>query len=133
MSSKLKFFYLIQLLFKRYYLQDNNEGSTEIGQLLVETEPISYELTNVVLNYMKQRVVKKNFQILGKITIRNESPVPVKMAEAFVYAHLHTVYWGQGHAMLKGLNTSVTLQNKTQLPNIEWGIDIKKNRTNVHT
>ncbi|XP_011502533.1 PREDICTED: protein unzipped [Ceratosolen solmsi marchali] len=116
-----------------YVKEDGNEGSAEFGQLLVETEPISYELNTVVLNNMKQQIVKKKLQILGEATIKNEGSTPVVMAEAFVNIYLYTLYWGQGHAMLKGLNTSVILQNKTRLSDTKWGIDIKENRTNVYT
>lgn len=114
-------------------IQDGNEGTADKGQVLVETEPIAYELNAVKLNNQRKTLTKREERILGQATIKNEGSTPAKMAEAFAYSYLYTIYWGQGHAMIKGLNTTVTLLNKTRLSDVKWGIPIKENRTNVHT
>ncbi|XP_012287161.1 protein unzipped isoform X2 [Orussus abietinus] len=116
------------------YVKDNDrEESAESGEVLVETEPTHYELTSVKLNFAKKRIFKRIPLVLGEAVLSNPNDKPVKVAEAFGYAYNYTLYWGQGHAILKGLNTSVTLINKTRLPDIVWGIEEKENRTSVHT
>ena len=99
----------------------------------METEPISYELNAVRVNDMRRRVMKRQSRVLGEAVIKNEGSQPATMAEAFGYTYIYKVYWGQGHAMLKGLATTVTLQNKTRLPDLNWGLPIEENRTSVYT
>ncbi|XP_001603588.2 protein unzipped [Nasonia vitripennis] len=116
-----------------YVKEDGTEGTADNGQVLVETEPIMYELNAVKLNQQRKVLAKREERILGQATIKNEASSPGMMAEAFSYSYLYTLYWGQGHAMIKGLNTTVSLLNKTRLNDVDWGIPIKENRTNVHT
>lgn len=121
------------LITQRSYLQDGTEGQAFSGQVLVETEPTSYELTAVKLNNQRKLVAKKEERVLGQATISNTGSSPAMMAEAFAYSYPYSLYWGQGHAMLKNLNTTITLLNKTRVPDINWGITLKENRTEVHT
>ncbi|KAL7290934.1 hypothetical protein TKK_0015661 [Trichogramma kaykai] len=88
-------------------------------------EPLSYNLQNVRLNFIKMKVIKKwSFQV-GQITLENENRETLKFSESMNYSYEHHSYWGQGNGMLKGLNTSITLRNKTRLPNINWGIKMQ--------
>ncbi|XP_023317420.1 protein unzipped [Trichogramma pretiosum] len=88
-------------------------------------EPLSYNLQNVRLNFIKMKVIKKwSFQV-GQITLQNENRETLKFSESMNYSYEHHSYWGQGNGMLKGLNTSITLRNKTRLPNINWGIKMQ--------
>lgn len=114
------------------HTQDGTEGSSFKGEILVETEPIRYELKAVKLNHARRRVEKRFPRVLGKATIRNTGESSGIMAEAFAYSYNYSVYWGQGHAVLKGLNTSISLTNHTRLPNIVWGIEERRNVTDVH-
>lgn len=116
-----------------FLYQDGNEGTAKSGDVLVETEPIYYDLTRVKLNWPKKRVVKQTPHILGEASIANNGQEAANMAKAFGYTYKYLVYWGQGHAMLKGLNTSVTLTNGTVLPKIMWGLVETSNRTDVYT
>ncbi|XP_058799185.1 protein unzipped isoform X2 [Phymastichus coffea] len=116
-----------------YVKENGEESSSEKGQLLVETEPISYELGSVKLNNARSKATKRVPRTLGVATISNAGSAPGTMAEAFSYEYVYRLSWGQGHAMLRGLETKITLVNKTKLPDILWGIEFKENRTAVHT
>ncbi|KAG7196654.1 hypothetical protein KM043_015992 [Ampulex compressa] len=116
-----------------YVKADGTQGSAKSGEVLVETEPVNYELTRVKLNWPKRSVIKRVPQVLGKVTISNKGPEPAKMAEAFGYEYKYSVYWGQVHAIIKGLNTSITLANGSSLPRTVWGMKETENRTGVYT
>ncbi|KZC11917.1 PREDICTED: protein unzipped [Dufourea novaeangliae] len=115
-----------------YVSDDLTEGNAKSGDVLVETEPIYYDLTRVKLNWSKKRVMKRTPLVLGKATIANNGQEAVNMAQAFGYTYKYSVYWGQGHAILKGLNTSITLTNGTVLPKVMWGTMEINNRTDVY-
>lgn len=116
-----------------FLYQDGTEAIAKSGDVLVETEPIHYDLTRVKLTWPKKRVIKRAPRILGDATIANNGQEAANMAKAFGYAYKYLVYWGQGHAILKGLNTSITLTNGTVLPKIMWGTLETSNRTDVYT
>ncbi|CAK9812347.1 Protein unzipped [Anthophora quadrimaculata] len=116
-----------------YVKDDGTEGTAKSGDVLVETEPIKYDLTRVKLNWPKKRVIKRTPRELCKAKIVNNGPEAANMAKAFGYTYTYEVYWGQGHAILKGLNTTIKLINGTDLPKIMWGTMETTNRTDVYT
>ncbi|XP_078044618.1 beta-pore-forming protein unzipped [Augochlora pura] len=116
-----------------YVKDDGTEGSEKSGDILVETEPIYYNLTRVKLHWPKKRAMKHTPSILGEATIANNGQEGAIVAQAFGYTYQYSVYWGQGHAILKGLNTSITLTNGTALPKVMWGTMEKSNRSDVYT
>ncbi|XP_053987878.1 protein unzipped [Hylaeus volcanicus] len=116
-----------------YVRDDGTEATVKYGDVLVETEPIYYDLTRVKLTWPKKRVIKRIPHILGEATISNNGPEAANMGQAFGYTYEYSAYWGQGHAILKGLNTSITLTNGTVLPKIVWGLMETNNRTDVYT
>ncbi|XP_026295137.1 unzipped isoform X2 [Apis mellifera] len=119
-----------------YVKDDGTEGIAKSGDVLVETEPIYYNLTMVKLNWPKKRVTKMssiNPCIFDNATIVNNGPEAAKMAKAFTYTYNYSMYWGQGHAILKGLKTSIILMNGTTLPQIMWGTKETSTRTDAYT
>ncbi|XP_063972449.1 protein unzipped [Diachasmimorpha longicaudata] len=116
-----------------YVKSDGLEDSTDFGELLVETEPIYYELTSVKLNHWRTRIIKSEPKIIGQATISNSRNQRAKLAEAFGYEYNYSSYWGQGHAMIKALNTSITLFNRTKLPTINWGMTEKSLRQDSYS
>lgn len=78
-------------------------------------------------------MIKRTPIILGETTFANKGPEAANMAQAFTYEYKYSMYWGQGHAILKGLNTSITLTNGTALPKIMWGTKETNNRTDVYS
>lgn len=112
--------------------QDGKEESAKTGDLLVETEPIRYELSAVKLNWSKRRDMKRVPRVLSELTIVNNGPRPANLAETCTYTYKYSVYWGRRHAILNGLNTTITLMNGTSLPNITWGTPYFENRTEAY-
>lgn len=99
----------------------------------METEPIRYELSVVKLNWHRKHDIKPRVpRILNEVTIVNRGTEAAKMAEASTYSYKYTIYWGRKHAMLNGLNTTITLINGTSLPNITWGTRHEESRTEVY-
>lgn len=84
------------------------------GQVLVETEPQSYELSGLKFNRWRNKV-RRTPVVLAKGQLRNEASTPEPDAEdeaslvdtVLTYVAEYSVYWGQGRAMLKGLPTAV--------------------------
>lgn len=113
-------------------LQNGKEESAKFGDLLVETEPIRYELSAVKLNWPRKRDLKNVPRVLREATIINSGAEPANLAEACVYSYKYSVYWGRRHAILNGLNTTITLINGTSLPNITWGTRDEENRTEAY-
>lgn len=115
-----------------YVKHDGIEKTSKSGEILVETEPIYYELSGVKLNWPKKRVIKSPIpNLIWNGTLKNEGEKGAKLAEAVAYSYYYSMYWGQGHAILKGLNTSISLYNGTKLPTIIWGTQERENLTEV--
>ncbi|XP_011062782.1 PREDICTED: protein unzipped [Acromyrmex echinatior] len=115
-----------------YVNEKGEEESAKSGELLVEAEPIRYELSSVKLNWSKRRDIKRVPRILSEATIVNRGAEPANLAEACVYSYKYSVYWGRRHAILNGLSTTITLINGTFLPNITWGTRDDENRTEAY-
>ncbi|XP_011311766.1 protein unzipped [Fopius arisanus] len=116
-----------------YVKSDGQQGSTNAGELLVETEPIYYELTSVKLNHWRTRIIKSESKIIGQATISNSGTEGAKLVEKSAYGYKYSSYWGQGHAMIKALNTSITLFNRTKLPTIKWGMEERSERMDSYS
>ncbi|XP_012216217.1 protein unzipped isoform X2 [Linepithema humile] len=116
-----------------YANENGKEETATCGELLVETEPIRYELSVVKLNWYKKHDIKPRVsRVLNEVTIVNRGTQAAKMAEASTYSYKYTIYWGRRHAMLNGLDTTITLFNGTSLPNITWGTRHEENRTEAY-
>ncbi|XP_032683995.1 protein unzipped isoform X2 [Odontomachus brunneus] len=115
-----------------YANENNEEESAKSGELLVETEPIRYELTAVKLNWPKKRNIKREPRVLAETTITNTMEYAANEAEACTYSYKYSIYWGRRHAILNGLDTSITLLNGTSLPNVTWGMRSKEIREDAY-
>lgn len=115
-----------------FELQDGSEGSADSGEVLVEIVPIFYELKSVKLNHLRKKVIKSEPRIIGEAKFANTRNGRDKLAQAFGYRYKYFSYWGQGHAMIKNLNTSITLVNGTRLEDIRWGMDKNEEREGVY-
>lgn len=115
-----------------YVNEDGKEESAKSGEVLVETEPIRYELSAVRLIWPKKRDIKRVPRVLSEATIINRGTEPANLAEACGYKYKYSVYWGRRQAMLNGLTTTITLINSTSLPKITWGTHHEENRTEAY-
>lgn len=112
--------------------QNGNEESAKTGELLVETEPIRYELSAVKLNWAKKRDLKRSPRVLVTASIANERSQAANMAEACAYSYKYSIYWGRKHAILNGMSTTIKLANGTSLSNVTWGMRHEENRTDAY-
>ncbi|XP_014283808.1 protein unzipped [Halyomorpha halys] len=115
----------------------NEEGKEQDfteGEILIETEPIRYELTNIKFTTINnnKKAVKKQPIDLGKTTLENIQNISGKVDMVIGFDANSSVYWGQGKAMLKGLTTVIRNSTSNHLEEIKWGISEDENRQNVH-
>lgn len=100
--------------------------------MLVETEPIRYELTVTSFNHKRQKV-KRQARVLGQTTLRNGGgSYAVNVDSAMAYDANYSLYYGQGRAILKGLPTVVRLPDAKPSEEIKWGIPVSEERKDVH-
>lgn len=104
-----------------------NEAGTEVefedGEILVETEPIRYELSSIKFDKFRERVSREP-RILGQTVLKNEdqSTEEVSKVETVIsYNYTYSLNWGNGHGMLIGMNFSVNLDNGSSI-NGRWGL-----------
>ncbi|CAH1395809.1 unnamed protein product [Nezara viridula] len=114
----------------------NEEGKEQDfteGEILMETEPIRYELTNIKFTTINnnKKTVKKQTVDLGKHTLENTQNISGKVDMVIGFDANSSVYWGQGKAMLKGLTTVIRNSTSNHLEEIKWGISEDENRQNV--
>lgn len=114
------------------FLQEGIEKEYAEGEVLVETEPESYELASLNLLTSKERVQRERVA-LGSGVLINVGSAAAKVDTAITYDTNYTLYWGQGKAMLKGLPTILRAPNGTILGEIQWGLTEKEERKGVTT
>lgn len=101
----------------------NNKWYTDFTevQLLVEIEPVSYELRNVKLRSSHTKITSRNTTVLGKLTLNGSSTDEI-ISSAISYSWKYFTSWGRGEAMLKGLSTRAYEWNSTFLEEFLWGL-----------
>ena len=111
--------------------QEKQGRTSENGQVLLEIEPIRYELNSVELNVKKQQVYKSEREEIGTTVIKNTGTRQEVFAEAYSHAYTYTCYWGQGNAIIRAHNISIKLPGGRRLPDISWGIEYKEQRVEL--
>lgn len=102
------------------------ESGLRDGQILIEIEPIKYELTVTKLQESKKKVSKKTVQ-LGEATLQNPGNISRMTVDTVVaYKWDYVSNWGQGKAMLKGLLTTINFDKPPFVEEIKWGISSTK-------
>lgn len=105
-------------------VQDGVEREFDDGDVLVETEPVRYELSNVRLQLRRRRVTRREVQVLATAQLRNGvATIPMRADAALGYERVQRLYWGHGRATLRALPTVVRAENGSVLDQIEWGIE----------
>jgi hypothetical protein len=99
--------------------QNNDELTFEDGEILVETEPISYELKAVKFDRIRARHPKK-LRVLGHAILKNTETGVQRVDTVISYNYTYSMYWGKGHGLLTGLNFTVYLANGTKRGN--WAL-----------
>lgn len=105
-----------------------NEAGTEVefedGEILVETEPIRYELSSIKFDKFRERISREP-RVLGQSVLKNEdqsTEEEVSTVETVIsYNYTYSLNWGNGHGMLIGMNFSVNLENGSVVSG-RWGL-----------
>lgn len=69
---------------------------------------------------------------LGSTMLKNSESSPMLVDSVISYDEKYSMYWGQGKAILKGLQTTIRLPNGTILEEIKWGISDSEERKNIY-
>lgn len=111
----------------------NNEVTSDVspGQVLVEKEPVMYELTVRKLITNRMKVNWRNTTVLGETTLRNDDLNEMKADSVITYSWKYISSWGFGRAMLKGLTTTIFLSNSSSVENITWGLPFEEERSGI--
>lgn len=79
------------------------------------------------------RKIKKEKKALAFTTLMNDKDVPLEADSILAYDSTYNAYWGQGNAMLKGLNTVIkNATTKSIITEIKWGIEEKVEKKDVY-
>jgi len=100
--------------------------------VLVETEPVRYELTGLQFDERRKRVLPKPRVLASNVLSNAAATFPVHVDSALAYDSEYSLYWGQGKAILKGLPTSVRFANGTLIGDFKWGIPEMEQRKDVY-
>lgn len=100
------------------------------GEVLVETEPIRYELANIKYNEVRRKVQRRP-TVLATTILRNEEQRTVTLDSALAYDSEYSSSWGQVRSVLKGLPTTVRNLNGSLLTEIKWGLADNEDRKDV--
>nr|CAD7205185.1 unnamed protein product [Timema douglasi] len=102
--------------------QNNEEQDFTDGEVLVEIEPVRYELTGLKFNLWRKRLMRRLVTLTNNTLRNGAATVAVNVDMALAYDSEYSLYWGQGKAILKGLPTTVRLANGTLVGEIKWGL-----------
>jgi hypothetical protein len=102
------------------------------GEVLVETEPVRYELMGPQFDEWRKKVSRKPRVLATNVLSNREAMSPDRVDSALAYDSEYSLYWGQGKAILKGLPTSVRFANGTFIGDFKWGIPEMEQRQNVY-
>lgn len=113
-------------------VQSGNVQEFSDGEVLVETEPVRYELTGLKFDLWRKRQSRKPRVLATSVLSNAGSTFPVNVDSVLAYDSKYSVYWGQGKAILKGLPTTVKFANGTLIDEVEWGIPQTQERQEVY-
>lgn len=99
----------------------------EHGDILVEIEPVKYELRNIKLNKLRT-TIKKNITILGSTILSNEEDITNQAETVITYDYTKLTYYGRQQGVGNGVPTKV-IDPRTQQPvDIFWGVELTERK-----
>lgn len=113
-------------------MQNGDVQEFSDGEVLVETEPVRYELTGLKFDLWRKRQVRKPRVLATNVLSNAGATFPVNVDSALAYDSQYSLYWGQGKAILKGLPTTVRFANGTLIDEVKWGIPETGQRQDVY-
>lgn len=110
--------------------QTNKELSFEDGEVLVETEPISYEIRSIRPDRSSPARYPKKERVLGEAILKNEENGLQRVDSVISYEYTYSLFWGKGHGLLTGLPFKVFFSNNSQIDG-QWAIPKKEKKVEV--
>lgn len=99
--------------------EGHSERDYEEGEILTETEPARYVLTNIVYDKLRTKVTVEP-KILGERVLSNDKDVDANVDTVISYMYDKEQFWGTNLGMAKALET--TIQETSGQYTISWGI-----------
>ncbi|KAJ6645451.1 Membrane-bound transcription factor site-1 protease, partial [Pseudolycoriella hygida] len=100
--------------------EDRVENEYEDGQILVEAEPIRYELRDIKTDKWRTQSFR-NVTLLGKTTLTNDDKETNLVETVMSYKFDKVHYWGTLEGVARGLPTTVYETGKSPAA-INWGL-----------
>lgn len=92
------------------------------GQILIEYEPIRYELRDIKIDKWRTHIVR-NLTILGETILSNSEEYSNSVETAIGYTYDKVLYWGTYEGVARGLPTTVYETNKAPVQlDKGWGL-----------
>ena len=98
------------------------------GQVLVELQPMFYELTVTSLTRTREKILNHRTIKLGEMMLHNDDTGEMKAESVITYQWKYESSWGQGRAMSKALETRIQFRNSTAIETISWGMPYTETR-----
>lgn len=111
----------------------NNERIENSGEILIEFEPVSYKLENVVLDLSTEHVRQTDPEVFEERILRNDDEVAATVTTEIPYEFNYSLSWGHGHGIAIGLNTSIEMADGTSFPPIQWANPFTERKTKMYT
>lgn len=103
----------------------------EDGQILVEFEPIRYELRDIKIDKFRTQVIR-NLTKLGETKLINNAEYSNLVEAVIGYSHNQVLYWGTYEGVARGLPTVVYETNRAPVDLANgWGLKIVTNQVEV--
>ncbi|KAG4078503.1 hypothetical protein HA402_009215 [Bradysia odoriphaga] len=100
--------------------EDRIENEYEDGQILVEAEPIRYELRDIKTDKWRTQVFR-NATLLGSVTLANDEEISNLIETVISYKFDKIQYWGTLEGVSRGLPTKVYETGKAAAE-FNWGL-----------
>uniref|UniRef100_A0A8D8A5E9 Protein unzipped n=1 Tax=Culex pipiens TaxID=7175 RepID=A0A8D8A5E9_CULPI len=104
-----------------------NAYEHEHGEILVEIEPVQYELRNIKLNKVKT-LIKKNITNLGSTVLSNEEDGTNQAETVITYDYVKVTYFGRQQGVGNGVPTKVIDPRTQQTVDMYWGVELTERK-----
>ncbi|XP_053685267.1 protein unzipped [Sabethes cyaneus] len=99
----------------------------ERGDILVEIEPVQYELRNIKLSKLRTSI-KKNPIVLGSTILSNEEDITNQAETVITYDYAKVTYYGRQPGVGNGVPTKVIDFRTQQTVDMYWGVELTERK-----
>ncbi|XP_023163132.1 protein unzipped [Drosophila hydei] len=101
--------------------ENEREKYYDDGEVLVETEPFSYELRDIKLDRLRTSL-RENMTELASSILENRGDTYATMEKIISYSFDYLQYWGSHEGVAKGLPTKIYEKNLATPAEINWAL-----------